>query len=204
MNQNIKIEIILYYKINKVYKMPRNLRGGKKAKKGSNKNVNAEKNPYIIKKECQEYAKVIKSFGGYPPQISLQCLDGKERIGIVSGRLRKRVFCNKGDIVLVNLRDYQDSKCDIIWKYLEKDIYRLLEENEVPYVFIGQTVANNENKSFNEYDIDDVDSIFSFDNLQEKYIRKEVKETKNKDTYLDDSFLPTDSDEEPPDEEEEY
>lgn len=32
--------------------------------------------------------------------------------------MRKRVWVNAGDIILVSLRDYQDGKADVIAKYL--------------------------------------------------------------------------------------
>ena len=37
------------------------------------------------------------------------------------GKMRKRVFVNQGELILVSLRDWQDSKCDIIDKYNDND-----------------------------------------------------------------------------------
>ena len=46
-------------------------------------------------------------------RITAFCFDGKERLCHIRGKLRKKVWINTGDIILVGLRDYQDDKvCD--------------------------------------------------------------------------------------------
>lgn len=35
--------------------------------------------------------------------------------------MRKKVWINSGDIILVSLRDYQDQKADVILKYLNDE-----------------------------------------------------------------------------------
>ena len=163
--------------------MPRNLRGGNKAKKGSNKKgpgSELERSPYVTTDPGggQAYAKVIKSYGGAPPMLGVMCSDGKERMGVVAGKLRKKVYCNKEDIVLVNLRDYQDTKCDIVWKYERKDISRLVKDNEITSLFAGVgTLNENEGK----YGMNDVDDVFTFDTPQDKEPGTETdKKTENK------------------------
>ena len=44
---------------------------------------------------------------------------------VIRGKLRKRVWINVGDIVLVALRDFEDGKCDIELKYTTDEIHRL-------------------------------------------------------------------------------
>ena len=139
--------------------MPRNLKGGNKSKKGSNKKMNdAQRRPYITKEpEGQVYARIIKSQGGSPPKLTLVCSDTKERLGILTGKM-KRTWCNKDDIVLVNLRDYQDARCDIIWKYDDKDVRRLIKESEISVVFGGIS-----NSNISEYDMNIVNEDFDFE-----------------------------------------
>ena len=139
--------------------MPRNLKGGNKSKKGSNKKMNAaQRMPYITKEpEGQVYARIIKSQGGSPPKLTLVCSDTKERLGILTGKM-KRTWCNKDDIVLVNLRDYQDARCDIIWKYDDKDVRRLIKEGEISVVFGGIS-----NSNISEYDMNIVNEAFDFE-----------------------------------------
>jgi len=46
------------------------------------------------------------------------CLDGKQRVCRVPGRLRRRLWIREGDLVLVEKWELQsDSKGDIIFKY---------------------------------------------------------------------------------------
>jgi translation initiation factor 1A len=165
--------------------MPKNKKGGNKAKKGSNKRfAEADNHPFITKdiEGGQEYAKVIKSMGGCPPILSIICSDGKERIGVVSGKLRKKVFCNKEDIVLVNLRDYQDSKCDIIWKYTDRDVKRLVKEGEITSIFSGIKSSGEQ-----DHGGDNFDDIFQFDYTEEDKEKQKKKEDSSSSEYETDS-----------------
>merc|ERR1712004_21811 len=45
------------------------------------------------------------------------CFDGVKRLCLIRGKLRKKVWINQSDIVLIGLRDYQDAKADVILKY---------------------------------------------------------------------------------------
>ena len=47
----------------------------------------------------------------------MQCFDGVKRLGLIRGKLRKKIWINNGDIILVSLREYQDEKGDVILKY---------------------------------------------------------------------------------------
>ena len=49
-------------------------------------------------------------------RCDVQCADGVKRLCHICGKMRKKVWCNQGDIVLVSLRDFQDEKGDIIVK----------------------------------------------------------------------------------------
>merc|ERR1712141_321646 len=40
------------------------------------------------------------------------CFDGVKRLCHIRGKLRKKVWINQSDIVLIGLRDYQDAKAD--------------------------------------------------------------------------------------------
>merc|ERR1712169_163223 len=45
------------------------------------------------------------------------CFDGEKRLAHIRGKMRKKVWINQGDIVLLSLRDFQDDKADVIQKY---------------------------------------------------------------------------------------
>ena len=78
-----------------------NIKGGKNFKKGRKKKDFTEKKNLLKKDEdeLQEYAQVIGAKGN--GRFELKCCDGgKERLGIVCGKMRKRVWINRGDLVL--------------------------------------------------------------------------------------------------------
>ena len=79
----------------------------------------------------QEYAKVLKVNGN--GRFRVLCFDGIERMGTVCGQMRKRVWVNLNDIVLVSLwADIQDDKCTIIHKYDLDEAYKLKDLGEFP------------------------------------------------------------------------
>lgn len=109
--------------------MGKNVKGGKNKRRGKNDNSD-EKRELTIKEEGQEYATVIKMLGA--GRVSAQCFDGKMRLGNIRGKMRKRVWINVGDTVLVALRDFQDDKVDIIQKYSPDEARQLKAMGELP------------------------------------------------------------------------
>ena len=129
-----------------------NQKGGKKFKRGK-KNSSFEKK-LIIKdsKENQEYAKVLKVNGSGRYQIS--CFDGKERLGIIAGNIKRRVRLAINDVVLVSLWDFQDNKCSIIHKYERDEVMKLKKDNEFPdSIQLGEE-NELEDDEFNPFDVD--------------------------------------------------
>ena len=109
--------------------MPNN-KGGKKYKR--NKNQVQENKTTRLKDvtQSQEYAQITKCLGNC--RFEVLCFDGKKRMAIMCGKMRKRVFVNAHEIVLVSLREWQDSKCDIIDKYSASDVQKLKQKNLIP------------------------------------------------------------------------
>jgi len=107
-----------------------NKKGGKKYKR--NKNQVQENKTTRLKDETQsqEYAQITKCLGN--SRFEVLCFDGKKRLAIMCGKMKKRVFVNAHEIVLVSLRDWQDSKCDIIHKYNASDVQKLKQKNLIP------------------------------------------------------------------------
>eukprot|EP00439_Symbiodinium_sp_Y106_P029702 s3028_g3.t1 len=99
--------------------MPKNKLGGNKAKRAKASTENNKKE-LEFKEDGQE--------------LGSRC------------KMRKKVWCNQGDIVLVSLRDFQDEKGDIITKYTAEEARSLKNYGELP-----------ENVKINETDIGDGD-----------------------------------------------
>merc|ERR550519_27048 len=60
------------------------------------------------------------------------CFDGVKRLCHIRGKLRKKVWINNGDVILIGLRDYQDSKADVILKYSPDEARNLKSYGELP------------------------------------------------------------------------
>jgi translation initiation factor 1A len=51
--------------------------------------------------------------------IRVQCIDGISRMGRIKGKMKKRTWIREGDTLIVAPWSFQDSKCDIIYRYLK-------------------------------------------------------------------------------------
>jgi translation initiation factor 1A len=103
-------------------------KGGKNRRRG--KSDRDGKRELVFKEEMQEYAQVSKMLGN--ARVEAFCFDGVSRMCQIRGQMRKRVWINVGDIVLVSLREFQDNKADIIWKYTPDEARSLKAYGELP------------------------------------------------------------------------
>jgi translation initiation factor 1A len=65
-------------------------------------------------------------------RLESMCFDGVKRLAHIRGKLRKKVWINQGDIILLSLRDYQDEKGDVILKYTADEARSLKAYGELP------------------------------------------------------------------------
>ena len=49
--------------------------------------------------------------------IRVRCYDGVTRMGRIKGKIKKKVWIREGDILIVIPWNFQDEKCDIIYRY---------------------------------------------------------------------------------------
>ncbi|MCJ1251196.1 Translation initiation factor 1A [Trapelia coarctata] len=133
--------------------MPKNKgKGGKNRRRGKNENDN-EKRELTFKEEGQEifateYAQVIKMLGN--GRLEALCFDGEKRLAHIRGKLRKKVWINQGDIILLSLRDYQDEKGDVILKYSADEARSLKAYGELP-----ESAKINETDTYGHEGVDD-------------------------------------------------
>ena len=95
-------------------------------------------NNYIIDKEYELYAYVIKLLGNC--RVLVLCDNGNEAIGVIRGSMRrfnKRVLIETGDIIAVSTREYQDNKVDIVHKYNAEQCKILINSKELSYTLIN-------------------------------------------------------------------
>ena len=88
------------------------------------------KRELVEKEEGQEYAQVIRMLGN--GRLEASCFDGKQRLCHIRGKMRKKVWVNQGDIILVGLRPYQDDKADIILRYNADEARALKKRGALP------------------------------------------------------------------------
>jgi translation initiation factor 1A len=100
-----------------------------------------------------EYAQVLKIGNG---RLEALCFDGSKRLAHIRGKLRKKVWINQGDIILLSLRDYQDEKGDVILKYSADEARSLKAYGELP-----ESAKINETDTYGQEG--DGDCNFEFD-----------------------------------------
>ncbi len=77
--------------------MPRR-RGGRR-RGGKRKGRFQGKRELVYKEEMMEYGQCLKLLGS--GRFTIYCYDGKERVGLIRGKLRRRVWVRIGSLVLI-------------------------------------------------------------------------------------------------------
>jgi len=134
-------------------------------------------NNYIIEKENEVYACVIKLLGNC--RVQVLCDNGNETIGIIRGSLRrfnKRVLIESGDIVVVSKRDFQDNKVDIVHKYNLEQCKILINDKEISDTLINAYNKVNINTINNT---NDANIIFEDTNNEDYIKKKEINDYSN-------------------------
>lgn len=83
-------------------------------------------------------------------RLEAMCFDGTKRLAHIRGKLRKKVWINQGDIILLSLRDFQDDKADVLFKYSPDEARNLKAYGELP-----ETAKINEGETFGGAEEDD-------------------------------------------------
>lgn len=84
------------------------------------------------------FAIVVEILGG--ERMRVFCEDGKYRIGRIRGKIKKRVWVRRGDLVIVNPWEWETEvkdklgKCEISWRYTRAEISWLERNNKVPKI----------------------------------------------------------------------
>jgi translation initiation factor 1A len=149
--------------------MPKNTIGGSGAKKS--KNVIARPRELLFRQDCEDYAVVLQLLGS--SRLKVLCLTTREeKIGIIRGNMRKKVWIAKDDIVLISNREFEGNKCDIVHKYDSDEIKLLIKYKEIKKDYMKNGIDNietddvlfdhnnnssdNDNKNNNDINIDEI------------------------------------------------
>lgn len=85
-----------------------NIKGGKAYKK--TKHSTNEIAAFVEPEKDQLYGRIVRNMGAN--NMMVFCNDGKERICHICGKMRRRVWLNIGDIVIVSLRELMTGQDD--------------------------------------------------------------------------------------------
>lgn len=135
--------------------MGKNTKGGKNFKK--QKKGSSRERELLFREDEQEYARIIKQLGD--GRFECQIFNSNEEtnvIGKICGSMRKRVWINIGDVVLVSKRSFDSSSCDIIHKYTPEETLNLRSYEEIPSNINLQASAMDLANGNLEYDDNDI------------------------------------------------
>lgn len=144
--------------------MKKNLKGGKKFKKGKKEN-NDNKIIFRETSEGEEYGKVIKLLGN--GRLYCKLKDGTEQLCIIPGKMKKKkIWVRMDSIVLIAIRDYQPDKGDIIHVYSPSQIEILKKNNELPINFYENYNEDNNNEDSIFIGDNEVNTVTNFNDLE--------------------------------------
>ena len=84
------------------------------------------------------FARVVDIYGN--DRMEVFCEDGKHRVGRIRGKIKKRVWIRKGDLVVISPWDWETEvknklgKCEITWRYLKSEISWLTRNRRIPSI----------------------------------------------------------------------
>ena len=98
--------------------------------------VSRVKMPY--RRNGEMFARVVEIYG--QERMGVFCEDGKHRIGRIRGKIKKRVWVRKGDLVVINPWSFEThvegkmEKCEISWRYLRHEVSYLERGRRIPKI----------------------------------------------------------------------
>ncbi len=90
------------------------------------------------KKAGEMFGRVVEIFGA--DRMDVFCEDGKHRLGRIRGKIKKRVWIRKGDLVVVNPWGFETKTtdklehCEITWRYMKNEVSWLTRNKKIPEV----------------------------------------------------------------------
>ena len=149
-------------------------KGGKNKKRGKRNRFGVQHQRLVTRTEDQQYAVITKMLGDC--RVNLRYINDKgklvETMGVIRGKLRKRVWMNEGSVVLVAQRDFDD-RVDIIDKYSDENVRKLKRRGEIHKLLLDE---HDTPKKTTEGDRDEDDDIgFDFYGEDETETVKEVE-----------------------------
>lgn len=113
---------------------------------------------FVFREEGTHYGRVLRNLGHM--NLLVYCNDGRQRICHIRGAMRRRMWVNVGDIVLVSYREYEvgmykhvgDEKGDILHKYETGDHSRLRADRMFNPVLLMRLEAQSDLNNITAFD----------------------------------------------------
>ena len=157
-------------------------------KNGKQRTTTKDKNRSMISiDEGQEYALVKDLLGN--GRLNVLCEDNIIRMARIRGSMRhysKKILIEKGDLIIISKRDYEETKVDVCHKYNYDETCKLIRNNSFPQNIMKAWKTNDYEKYVNEQENEDL--IFDNEEIEPQIIDKNNDDNKNK-PYLDLSEL---------------
>ena len=146
--------------------MPKNIKGGNKAKKGKNSSLRAFTRKLELPDDSgYQYHGLVTNHYGATTDIMyvdtrFSANDPNSRlkkvVGYVRGSIKKRCRLKPNDIVIIAIREYQENKVDIIHKYNEEEIKLMKKRNYFNNDFISMINASNSGINLKQADVSEI------------------------------------------------
>lgn len=128
--------------------MVKNFGGGNKAKRKGRKNFRGKTfsldDLKATSEDNQEYGYVTEKYGD--GRYELMCYDKVTRKGTVRGAIKQKCRLDKGGLVLISTRGFQDTHSDILYVYTDDDKDKLVNANVICESFTKTGKLSTENE----------------------------------------------------------
>mgnify|MGYP003682090815 CR=1 FL=1 len=149
--------------------MVKNFGGGNKAKRKGRKNFRGKTfsldDLKASNEDNQEYGYVTEKYGD--GRYELMCYDKVTRKATVRGAIKQKCRLDKGGLVLISMRDFQDTHSDILYVYTDDDKEKLVNAN-----VICESFTKTGKLSTEDDDVDNQgDTVMNTDNVAKSDIK---------------------------------
>ena len=86
--------------------------------------------PLPDKRKREMFAVAEQMMGG--SRLRVICEDGEARMARIRGKHKRRMWIREGDLLIVQPWDFQDEKCDVIYRYIKTQAQQLSREGRIP------------------------------------------------------------------------
>ena len=139
-------------------------------KNGKQRTSTKEKNRAVVElDDGQEYA-IVKDLLGNG-RLNVLCEDNKIRMARIRGSMRhysKKKLIEKGDLIIISKRDFEEGKVDVCHKYNYDESCKLIKDKNFPQ-FIAKAWKTNEYQKY-EDDEDNQNLVFAEDEIKKKNV----------------------------------